>query len=286
MTISAHNPGQHKLLGNRLLRAMELLESHRHHFEVFDLSSDVLIKAAVIFAIILCIIGFGSKLILGKDEKRLSWVISLFNSGLMSAAGIIYAVMKTRSHHWAALTFGAGGRAAFHTRDNFVVLVCIWFALANFADVAFGVMFYRRQLQFLTAWIHHPVFIWVMYCSTTGDATFAQVGPFAAFFGMVTLEEIPTFLLSLGTVFPACRTDAGFGITFFLFRIAYHIYVGAAAFYADVSIVPKVLVLLTLTLHAFWFSSWVSSYGKYKTKALAARSPPKEKEVTNEFKNE
>jgi hypothetical protein len=75
-----------------------------------------------------------------REEKRLSWVISLFNSGLMSVVGVVYFVQMVSSRYQSALTFSHGGRAAFHSRDNYVVLACLWFALASFADMVFGLI--------------------------------------------------------------------------------------------------------------------------------------------------
>jgi hypothetical protein len=37
------------------------------------------------------------------------------------------------------------------------------------------------------------------------------------------IEEIPTFLMALGVVFPACKTDAGFGVSYLLLRIVFHV---------------------------------------------------------------
>jgi hypothetical protein len=243
-----------------------------HHFHTYTLTHDQIWNAAVFFAVVLCVIGFGGKAFV-REEKRLSWVISLFNSGLMSVVGVVYFVQMVSSRYQRALNFSHGGRAAFHSRDNYVVLACLWFALANFADMVFGSIFYFKQLQFLTTWIHHPVFIWIMYSSTTGDASFRRVDPYASFFGMMLVEEIPTFLLALGTVFPSCRTDVGFGATFFLLRIGYHLYFMAAAFYAGVDLVVKCLLILTLLLHTFWFMSWLKSFSRYRAKNASPAKP-------------
>lgn len=63
-------------------------------------------------------------------------------------------------------------------------------------------------------------------------------------------------------MFPSCRTDIGFGTSFFLLRIVYHSYFTAYAAYSRMSGTVIVLYLLTLALHLSWFYSWATKYGK------------------------
>ena len=99
------------------------------------------------------------------------------------------------------------------------------------------------------------------YYSATGDGVFFQGNPFAKSFLTLYIEELPTFLLALGSVFPGLRTDMGFGITFFLFRVCYHGYMGCLSYKSNVDTPVVVLYALTFLLHCFWFYSWVSKYG-------------------------
>lgn len=120
-------------------------------------------------------------------------------------------------------------------------------------------------MDFLTSYIHHPVFLWISYFCITGDGLFVTCRPFAVTFAMMYLEEIPTFLLGLGTVFPSMRSDLAFGVTFFLFRLTYHIAMAAYGFYCGIDTPLFMLFVLTSILHLFWFSSWISKYGKVLT---------------------
>ena len=56
--------------------------------------------------------------------------------------------------------------------------------------------------------------------------------------------------------------DAGFGITFFLFRICFHFYLFAYAIYSGISIFSICILTLSCGLHIMWFNTWVQKYGK------------------------
>ena len=129
-------------------------------------------------------------------------------------------------------------------------------------DLLYGLIFYREQLGILTTYFHHTMYTWLMYFAITGNGLFMTTpGPFTTAFMFSTLEEIPTFLLALGSIFPGCRTDMGFGVTFFVFRILYHscllfhvIYTGGYS--------PVIgLLVLTLCMHLNWFTTWAMKYG-------------------------
>lgn len=247
------------------------------HFTEFNLTKEEIVNAGILFSTVILILCLVSKLIV-REEKKLAWVITLFNSGLLSLVGISYAIIKL-PYHWPAFTFQPGHREIFHSIDNISALMCLWFALANAADLLYGFLFYRKYVQLLSGWAHHVVFIWIMYMCTTGDGIFLTIQPFAATFAMSSLEEIPTFLLALGALNPQLRTDLGFGITFFIFRIVYHFYLMYAGWISGYDITLRVLHALTFALHVSWFNSWRKNYAKYRKQQL-------EKEFETNFRKE
>lgn len=205
-----------------------------------------------------------------KEQKRLAWMISLLNSGLMCITGLVYFLAKLRKHPEVFL-FGKDGPGLFYGNDNLSTLICIWFALANIFDFVYGLLLYPKYLGFLTAYVHHTLFVWIMWFAPTGNGLFMTAPPFAPAFCIMLVEELPTFILALGSVSAAMRTDLGFGVTFFLFRIVFHGYITAYALYAAVTPVVIALYLLTLTLHLNWFYAWVSKYGS-KAQRKATKS--------------
>lgn len=210
--------------------------------------------------LILVIICFTAKIFFSKEEKKLAWSLSFCNSLSLSALGMYY-LSQNLPRFPNLFVFGDYGRAPFHGTSNFSVMVNIWFALANIVDLVFGSLYYPKYLNLLSAWIHHIVFIWIMFTAATGNGIFLQTTPFGIGFCLMLIEEIPTFLLALGSIVPSCRTDIGFGATFFILRILYQLYFIIYAWRSKTDGLIHILYLLTLCLHLHWFYNWAVKYG-------------------------
>lgn len=230
------------------------------YFVEYTLTEGEVQLAVVLFSLIWICIGTCSAYFLSNQKRRLGWVISLVNSFVLMVIGVMYLIVKVptfQNFFW----FGDNGRVVFHALDNVSVLVSIWFALANFFDIVFGLLFYREHLDPLTAYVHHAVYIWILLTGMTGNGGFAHFTPFAAGPVYMFIEEVPTFMLALGAVFPAWRTDIGFGATFLLLRLVYHAYMLCYSVYLGVDAVIPTMYVLTMMLHVFWFHTWVRKYG-------------------------
>jgi hypothetical protein len=105
------------------------------------------------------------------------------------------------------------------------------------------------------------MYTWLMVFAITGKGGFTSTpAGFTTAFMFCSIEEVPTFILALGTIAPAFRSDMGFGLSFFLLRIVYHC---AILFHeAHTGGYPPVigLMVLTLGMHLNWFGVWVSKY--------------------------
>lgn len=205
-----------------------------------------------------------------KDEeeaamKRLSWVLTCVNSFALTVIGAMYAYHKLK----VPITYGS-----LHGLDNVSQLVALWFALFNLTDLVFGTVVYPEHMDPVTAYIHHPLYIYIMYASSTGHYGYHPLtllpivsDGFAPIFLLMCIEELPTFILGIGTVFPALRLDVGFGLTFFLVRIVYHGYVLVQAVRAGVQPLVTGLFCLTMAMHLYWFYGWTVSYLKKRPSA-------------------
>ena len=227
----------------------------RYTLEVDDFSIAILL-----FSTILMTVGLGSAIHFRTDQKRMSWMISLVNSFVLTVVGAIYLVGKIPTFK-NFLWFGDNGRVVFHSLDNVSVLVSVWFTLANIFDLVFGFIFYRKYLHPLTAYAHHIVYIWILITGITGNGGFATFEPFAAGPVYMFIEELPTFLLALGSVFPAYRSDLGFGVSFFWLRLVYHAYMLMYSIYLGLDTVIPIMYVLTLALHVHWYHTWLTKYG-------------------------
>jgi hypothetical protein len=231
----------------------------------FTLSAAQVYAAAALFSLILALISVTGIKLYAKEPKRLAWFISLINSGLLTLLGFYYLYYKVSTDS-DFFVMKAENAVHFTGRTDFCVLICLWFALANIFDIAVGLVYYRKYLGLLTAYIHHSVFIWIMFTSTTGNGLFVEVTPFCPTFITLIIEELPTFLLALGSIFPEFRTDIGFGVTFFLFRIALHAYFFIYVVKVQAQTTVITLFTLTMLMHLNWFYSWVTKYGSNAVK--------------------
>jgi hypothetical protein len=199
-----------------------------------------------------------------RVQKRLAWALSCFNSGLLTALGLVYLYYQ---HQDTGLY---PGKDVLQSRNDFSQLTSLWFALFNLCDLVFGSIYYRKQMDPLTAYVHHPLFIYIMFaCSgawgldETGILSFGAK-PFSSAFCLVCIEELPTFILALGSMFPSLRSDMGFGVSFFILRIVYHFFIMARGIFVKVHPVQTAMYGLTFIMHLFWFHGWVTGMKKKK----------------------
>lgn len=195
------------------------------------------------------------------ERKKLSWGLTLINSFVMTVFGTIYMYVK-RKEVTDLFVSGKGAYELLHSIDDYSIMVCIWFALMNLADLLFGLMFYKKYLGFATAIIHHPFYIWLMITSITGNGGLFIIQPFSsALVIIVGLEELPTFILALGSMYTSLRTDLGFGVSFFLLRICFHCYIVYSTVIWNFSILSTILPCFSMVFHFYWFYTWCLKYG-------------------------
>eukprot|EP01038_Epipyxis_sp_PR26KG_P006523 gene6523-8964_t len=230
------------------------------NFTTYSLANQDYIISSVIFSLILSLICLAGQSVFPKDPKKLCWVVSSVNSFCCTVIGIVYLYVKAPKYK-DFFFYGPEGLLIFHNLDNISALVCLWFTLANIFDIGFGLIYYPKYIQLLTGYIHHSVYIWLMHTAVTGNGIFLLAKPFAPAFAFMLIEEMPTFFLGLGSMFPNLRTDIGFGSTFFLFRILFHGYMLTYSVFSKAQTVIIVMYTLTLLLHVHWFSTWITKYG-------------------------
>lgn len=226
-------------------------------FDEYSLSENDVYLTIILSFIGASLIMAISKIIFGRNTKRLSWCISLVNSFVMTFIGIIYFIHKISLVENFQLK-----STNFLGSDNVSTITCIIFAVFNICDLLYGVIFYRKYLGILTAYVHHTLYIWLMCFAVTGNGIIATNSPFAPGFMWNVIEELPTFLLALGSIFPSLRTDFGFGFSFFILRILYHLYLTIYAIRSGAyGYTVLFIYLLSFVQHLNWFYTWILKYG-------------------------
>jgi hypothetical protein len=229
------------------------------HFDTVTMSREDFTTAAFVFTAINLLMCVGFRRFV-TQTKKLAWGLSLVNSFVMSLMGLVYIYQKLPLIH-LALETGKGGEALLQSVDDVSALVCLWFGIVNVVDLIFGVLCYPQHLGFMTAVVHHPFYVWVMVVAVTGRGGFIEMSPFASGFMFASIEEIPTFLLALGSMFPSLRTDMGFGFSFFLLRICYNFFLMYCTVFFGLPLAYTVIPSLSLGMHLYWFYAWWCKYG-------------------------
>ena len=130
------------------------------------------------------------------DVKRRSWLLSLAASGTFAL--LVYPAI-TLPALAAAFSGPAAFRAFFAVEGPLHRLATLYFLSFLCLDCGIGWLDYRDQLRLDTTWLHHTVIgaFLVVLLRSNACMVFLLAAPF----------EVPTFILSLGSVLPAYRND-------------------------------------------------------------------------------
>jgi hypothetical protein len=202
------------------------------------------------------------------NRKKLAYCLTAMNAFLMFTVSLFYITVKYKMGH-NVFDFHAGKLEWWTGRDNISASVLIMFGTANVMDILLGWFFYREHLYPLTTWVHHSVYIWLMVFLVTGDGYIVTLPyPYTPAFMCALVEELPTFILAIGTIFPQFRQDLAFGLTFFVTRILFHSYLIVYMFRLQPPVVITICYLNPLLLHLHWFYGWFSKYAFDKNKKV------------------
>lgn len=181
-----------------------------------------------------------------NSRKAQAWMIMLLSSFILTLTGFYYAINAELNitTHWT-LDYIYGD-------DLFSRTILIFFTCCNIMDLLLGIIYYSEFLYPLTTICHHIFFISIVIIFLGTHTTRG--------FLITFVFELPTFLLSIGTVWPNLRNDLAFGITFFMTRICFHILaIWRLASLGYDGLGWKVLCL-PFVLHLHWFYKWIGSY--------------------------
>lgn len=179
-----------------------------------------------------------------ETTKQKAWIIMLQSTFTLSICGTIALMLNETYNLW---------NQDFMYSDSFWPrVVLLYFTATNVMDLAIGYVEYPKYLDPLSTIFHHIVYIGLALHLLRRRTTNG--------FMIMYFMEIPTFLLSLGTIWPKYRLDLSFGVIFFVTRIAYNIYVIYRLFVVNYAMFDWLLGIGTLILHSFWFSKWIAGY--------------------------
>jgi hypothetical protein len=165
-------------------------------------------------------------------QKKKSRIMSCLSSLLLTLLGVIHVF--------------------FHIKNIYYHLFVIYiFSGYLLADLLIGFFCYRKQVNLLTGYIHHTLYlllnVYILHLENYNKCLYV--------YSLYMIEELPTAILNIGYIFPKYRSDILFGITMILFRIIYHIYL--LIYINHLSILFKTISILALFLHKYWVYNWL-----------------------------
>jgi hypothetical protein len=131
-----------------------------------------------------------------SDTKSRAWVLSLLVSGLFSSVVYILVAFPGLQAAYNGVEVFREFTAGEQPMHRYFTLYFLAFLVL---DCVIGVLDYPQHLRIDTTWIHHiviSVFL-VMFLGSGTCVVFLLCAPF----------EIPTFAMSLGSIFPSYRND-------------------------------------------------------------------------------
>ena len=134
---------------------------------------------------------------------------------------------------------------------NFGILIILYFTSYLLIDMLVGYYEYPEEMKSLSGNFHHK-------CYTIINMLSLYFGMYPIYL-LHLLSEFPTFVRGIGSFDNKYRSNNLFGISFFVTRIVYHIYLTysfkhhSLLFYCSIT---------ALSLHIYWFYGWWNKYGK------------------------
>ena len=187
--------------------------------------------------------------------KARAWVLTFASALVLTVAGAPLAARL-------AVASDADFIAATHEDGSASRQTLIFFAVELILDLAVGTLDYPGHVDALSGWAHHTFFLLTSQPTLAYDAS--------GFFLGMSVVEFPTLLLAIGSIHRPWRVDLPFGVSFFALRVVYTAYYFVRlVFLARLRMLPA-FTAIALSLHLFWFRSWLASYAKLRAKQAAA----------------
>ncbi|ORY97380.1 hypothetical protein BCR43DRAFT_489678 [Syncephalastrum racemosum] len=205
---------------------------------------------------LLCFFYWSAPKVGWENEKAVSWLLTFACSLVCTIVAIpsVYEFYKSgwrmelliaQHHAWQAILVG--------------------FFMAYLAlDLSLGYRYYRQRIHFATGWIHHMLYL---------TLAFLIFRRHPSFFATASILELPTFILSVGTLFPNWRSDLAFGSSFLILRLGFHTAMILPLKHEHPARALWWLAIAILPLHLYWFTGFIRSQMKKQKKMRIPLTP-------------
>ncbi len=179
------------------------------------------------------------------NEKQRSYILSIKASVTLFLVSLYFNYKYVSSNFDTDMYLGE-----INGTDAFILQLSVLNLMAYFiTDCVLGYYKYHKYMCNLSGYFHHIVYIIVSIISFRIDAVGLYI--------LYLIEELPTIFLSTGSYNQLLRKDYTFGLTFFLTRIVYHIFL---TWRFQSSFLFLIIGILSLSVHSYWFKNWCSKY--------------------------
>jgi hypothetical protein len=231
-----------------------LTECFTETLKTFDISSYAVSGNIIGYTLILVLFcieyyifyNFVKKIDPDLTEKQKAYIMSIKNALIMFLIGLYY------NNYYFISKLNEESFCNILEEQNSINLgkvIVLYFTAYLIMDVYIGKQEYHQYMNTLSGYFHHTIYIIINIISL-------YIGVYPLYL-LHMLSELPTFLLGLGSFDSNFRNDDLFGATFFITRIAYHLFL---TYIFRKHTLLFYISLAALGLHCYWFSQWVKKY--------------------------
>lgn len=181
--------------------------------------------------------------------KQKAYIVSIRSTYLMFLCGVYFNYIFYVSNYDKNVYINSLSWIS----DTIAQISILNFTAYLIMDCYLGYTYYPEFMTSLSGYVHHSIYLVInMYALYTG---------LYPLYLLYMVSELPSFLLNVGSFNKEWRNDILFGLSFFITRILYHIYL---LYVININII-SVFGIPILGIHIYWFKNWVR-YILYKKK--------------------
>jgi hypothetical protein len=117
-------------------------------------------------------------------------------------------------------------------------------------DCIIGKKHYHDIMKDFTGYLHHVIYIILSFSILDKNLT--------GIFLLYMIAELPTFIMNCGKFNPDFRNDKAFGLSFFITRILFLVYLTVKFKSLDNLILYSGMA--AVGIHSYWFYKWYEKY--------------------------
>jgi hypothetical protein len=226
-----------------------------------ELQSSAMISVAAF--LVLCLI-YHLLAPIYNTPKQLAWILTAVSSAVMTISSMPFV--------WDYVA-GGGSVKNVRTFSPLALAANRFFQGYLIADLAMAAMYYADQVNFLTGWVHHVVYVLIVEMALRRS--------WAHIFCLCASMELPTFILAFTILHPRFRSNVLFAVSFFATRIMFHIILCISyllphnrAHATGGSYLPSTILSFVFPLHAAWFHGCIKGFSRRRNQAKSPPSSP------------